>query len=89
MLLDQARQSIRQDMSTGPTDHVSNDIKQILTGLISVTSGIGALRTHGGDAHGRGRKKTPVDARIARLAIHAASTASLFYIETWNRMKQS
>jgi len=37
--------------------------------------------------HGRGRKKAPVDARIARLAIHAASTVSLFYIETWNRMK--
>lgn len=30
-----------------------------------------------------------VDARIARLAIHAASTVSLFYIETWNRMKQN
>lgn len=66
---------------------LATDIKQILSGLISVTSGIGALRTHGGDAHGRGRKKAPVDARIARLAIHAASTVSLFYIETWNRMK--
>lgn len=63
------------------------DIKQVLSGLLSVTSGIGALRTHGGDAHGRGRKKAPVDARIARLAVHAASTVSLFYIETWNRMK--
>jgi len=68
-------------------EELARDIKQILSGLISVTSGIGALRTHGGDAHGRGRKKAPVDARIARLAIHAASTVSLFYIETWNRMK--
>jgi hypothetical protein len=65
------------------------DIKQVLSGLISVTSGIGALRTHGGDAHGRGRTKAPVDARIARLAIHAASTVSLFYIETWNRTKRN
>ncbi len=70
-------------------EELANDIKQILSGLISVTSGIGALRTHGGDAHGRGRKKAPVDARIARLAIHAASTVSLFYIETWNRMKRN
>ncbi len=68
-------------------EELAKDIKQILSGLISVTSGIGALRTHGGDAHGRGRKKAPVDVRIARLAIHAASTVSLFYIETWNRMK--
>lgn len=73
----------RQDL---PAELIS-DVKQILSGLISVTSGIGALRTHGGDAHGRGRKKAPVDARIARLAIHAASTVSLFYIETWNRTK--
>jgi hypothetical protein len=63
------------------------DIKQILGGLVNVTSGIGALRTHAGDAHGRGKKRVPVDARIARLAIHAASTVSLFFIETWKRLK--
>jgi hypothetical protein len=63
------------------------DIRQILGGLASVTGGIGALRTHAGDAHGRGKKRVPVDARIARLAIHAASTVSLFFIETWNRLK--
>lgn len=63
------------------------DIKQILGGLASVTGGIGALRTHAGDAHGRGKRKVPVDARVARLAIHAASTVSLFFIETWNRLK--
>ena len=63
------------------------DIKQILGGLASVTGGIGALRTHAGDAHGKGKRKVPVDARVARLAIHAASTVSLFFIETWNRLK--
>lgn len=61
------------------------DIRQILGGLFSVVGGIGALRTHAGDAHGRGKKTVPVDARIARLAIHSASTVSLFYIETWQR----
>ena len=64
------------------------DIKQILGGLASVTGGIGALRTHAGDAHGRGRTRVKVDGRIARLAIHAASTVSLFFIETWNRQKE-
>jgi hypothetical protein len=63
------------------------DIKQILSGLASVTGGIGALRTHAGDAHGRGKRNVPVDSRVARLAIHAASTVSLFFIETWNRLK--
>lgn len=61
------------------------DVRMILSGLFNVISGIGSLRTHAGDAHGKGKKPVPADARIARLAIHAASTVSLFYIETWQR----
>ncbi len=61
------------------------DIRTILSGLFSVIAGIGSLRTHAGDAHGKGKNSVPADARIARLAIHAASTVSLFYIETWQR----
>jgi Abortive infection C-terminus len=61
------------------------DIRTILSGLFSVIGGIGSLRTHAGDAHGKGKNPVPADARIARLAIHAASTVSLFYIETWQR----
>lgn len=71
-----------------PTEWAA-DIRQILGGLASVTGGIGALRTHAGDAHGRGKKRVLADARIARLAIHAASTISLFFIETWNRLKSA
>jgi hypothetical protein len=62
------------------------DIRQVLSGLFSVVGGIGALRTHAGDAHGKGKNTVPVDPRIARLAIHAASTVSLFYIETWQKI---
>lgn len=61
------------------------DIRTILSGLFNVIGGIGSLRTHAGDAHGKGKNPVPADARIARLAIHAASTVSLFYIETWQR----
>lgn len=64
----------------------ASDIRQILGGLASVTGGIGALRTHAGDAHGRGKRRVRVDARVARLAIHAASTVSMFFIETWSRL---
>ncbi len=64
----------------------AQDLRQILGGLSSVTGGIGALRTHAGDAHGRGKRRVAVDARIARLAIHSASTVSLFFIETWQSM---
>lgn len=64
---------------------IANDVRQILSGLATVIGGVGALRTHGGDAHGREKGFARVDARIARLTIHAASTAALFLIETWQR----
>lgn len=65
-----------------PTE-VAADIRQVLGGLTTTAKGIGALRTHAGDAHGRERGFRRIDARIARLAIHAASTLALFLIETW------
>jgi Abortive infection C-terminus len=76
----------RADLDT----QIAVDVRQILGGLASVAGGIGALRTHGGDAHGRGKRSPRVDARIARLAVHAASTLALFLIETWDkRAKQA
>lgn len=64
---------------------IAGDVRQILSGLATVIGGIGALRTHGGDAHGREKGYARIDARIARLSIHAASTVALFLIETWQR----
>jgi hypothetical protein len=64
---------------------IVDDVRKILNGLATVVEGIGALRTHGGDAHGRERGYTRLDRRIASLAIHAASTIALFLIETWQR----
>lgn len=69
----------------GVKDDVAEDVKMILGGLSNVVSGIGALRTHGGDAHGREKGYKRIDPRIARLSIHSASAAALFLIETWQR----
>lgn len=79
------------DLSPGRSDlpdEIADDIRQILGGLTTTAKGIGALRTHGGDAHGRERGRRSVDARIARLAINAASTVALFFIETWERKQK-
>ncbi len=78
-------------LSPGRTDLpvlIQDDVRQILGGLTTVSKGIGALRTHGGDAHGRERGHPRIDTRIARLAIHAASTLSLFLIETWEHRQK-
>lgn len=76
------------DLSPGRSGlpvEIEQDIRQILSGLTSVAKGIGALRTHGGDAHGREKGYRRIDARIARLSINAASSLALFLIETWER----
>lgn len=70
---------------TDINSQIEADVRTILGGLSTVISGIGALRTHAGDAHGRERGFVRIDARIASLALHSASTISLFLIETWQR----
>lgn len=70
---------------TDINSQIEADVRTILGGLSTVISGIGALRTHAGDAHGRERGFVRIDARIASLALHSASTVSLFLIETWQR----
>lgn len=72
------------DRSDLPAD-VVQDIRKVLSGLSTCLEGIGSLRTHAGDAHGRERGYRRIDARIARLAIHAASTTALFILETWQQ----
>ena len=75
-------------LSPGRSDlppEIETDIRQTLSGLTSVVKGIGALRTHGGDAHGREKGFRRIDARIARLALNAASSVALFLIESWER----
>jgi hypothetical protein len=64
---------------------IADDVRKVLNGLATVVEGVGSLRTHGGDAHGRERGYTRIDRRIASLAIHSASTVALFLIETWQR----
>jgi hypothetical protein len=64
---------------------IEADVRQVLGGLTSVAKGIGALRTHGGDAHGREKGYRRLDGRIAKLAINAAGCLAMFFIETWEQ----
>jgi hypothetical protein len=64
---------------------ITNDVRTILGGLTTIVQGVGALRTHAGDAHGRERGHPKFDERIARLALHTANAAALLLLETWER----
>jgi hypothetical protein len=83
-------QAVREPLGLTPdkdgvADEIAADVRTILGGLNSIVNGVGALMTHGGDAHGRERGYRRIDPRIARLAIHSASTVSLFLVETWQK----
>ncbi len=84
--------SVQEQLGLSPArkdlpNEISVDVKMVLQGLASMVQGIGALRTHGGDAHGREKGFKRIDARIARLAIHSASCAAVFIIETWQQKR--
>ena len=64
---------------------IVDDVRKVLSGLVTCVEGIGALRTHAGDAHGRERGYRRIDPRIARLLVHAASTIALFIMDTWQQ----
>ncbi|MFG1417760.1 abortive infection family protein [Xanthobacter sp. V0B-10] len=81
-------QAVREPLGLAPNkdgipDLIADDVRSILGGINTVVNGIGALRTHAGSAHGRERGHRRIDARIARLSLHAASTIALFLVETW------
>lgn len=76
---------VRKDLGFDPSLVEDNDLKQILSGLIAIVGGIGALRTHASSAHGRGVKVYRLEPRHARLAVHSAHTLVAFLIESWDK----
>lgn len=78
---------VRKDLGFDPSAIEDNDLREILSGLMAITNGVGALRTHASSAHGTGKRKYNVEPRHARLAVHAAHTLVLFVIETWDKRR--
>lgn len=76
-------------LDISPTVHAEQDVKRILGGLSNIVMGVGSLRTKLGTAHGRGKSHVSVDPAYARLAIGAASTASVFLLERFENYKKN
>lgn len=77
--------TVRKSLGFDPSCIQDKDLQTILSGILSVVSGIGALRTHASSAHGAGKKVYKLEPRHARLAVHAAHTIVLFVIESWEK----
>lgn len=80
---------VSKDLGFEPKQLVDKDLQEILSGIIAVVSGIGALRTHGSSAHAQGRKQYNIEPRHARLAIHSAHTIAMFIMESWDKKKHN
>lgn len=78
---------VRKHLGLDPSLLEEQDLQKILTGIISIVQGIGALRTHASSAHGAGRKAYRLEPRHARLAIHSAHTLALFVLESWQKRR--
>ena len=72
-----------QAMNLAPQNHNEQVFKQILSGCISVVSGLAALRNALGDAHGKAISSPKPSPRHADLAINLAGSISSFLIETY------
>ncbi|MCY4332428.1 MAG: abortive infection family protein [Cyanobacteria bacterium MAG CAR1_bin_15] len=77
-------EKVSNSLGLDPSSKEDNDIKQVLSGLIAVVSGVGALRTHTGSAHGRGKMIYRLQPRHAWLVINASSTIVTFLLATDN-----
>lgn len=74
---------VQKHLDLDPASLEDKDLARILSGLSSIVDGIGSLRSHVGDAHGRGRKSYRPEPRHARLAMNASHTLVTFLLETW------
>lgn len=82
--------AVREPLKLSPSrtdmhQDILGDVQKILGGLGTLVEGVGALRTHAGDAHGREKGFVRIDSRTAALAVHSAITAALFLIQTWQK----
>lgn len=61
---------------------LSEDIKKMSSGVISIAQGVGNLRSHFGSAHGRGAKHVELDPSKARLVVNSSGVITTFLMET-------
>ena len=80
---------VRKHLSFDPAKLEDDDLKKIVSGMLSTVDGIASLRTHASSAHGQGRGGYKLEPRHARLAVNAAHSVTMFVLETWSKQKAS
>jgi hypothetical protein len=69
-------------MDVAPDQHSEQIIKQILSGVATVVSGLAAMRNALSDAHGKSKRSVRPAPRHAKLAVNSGFAVAGFLIET-------
>jgi hypothetical protein len=80
---------VKKDLGFDTSKIEDDDLKRILSGIMSIVDGVASLHTHASSDHGAEKKFYKLEPRHARLAIHSAHTITLFVIESWNKKKSN
>lgn len=74
-------------LNLAPELHNEGIFKQILGGVSSVVTGLGALRNKLGDAHGKSKTNLKPSVRHSELAVNLAGSMAIFLFRTYAEKK--
>ncbi|MCW1149144.1 abortive infection family protein [Flavobacterium lacisediminis] len=78
---------VAKSLNLAPELHNEGIFKQILGGVNSVVTGLGALRNKLGDAHGKGKTNIKPSIRHSELAVNLAGSMAIFLFKSYSEKK--
>lgn len=78
---------VAKSLNLAPELHNEGIFKQILGGVSSVVTGLGALRNKLGDAHGKSKTNVKPSVRHSELAVNLAGSMAVFLFKSYKEKK--
>jgi hypothetical protein len=78
---------VAKSLNFAPELHIEGVFKQILGGVSSVVTGLGALRNKLGDAHGKSKNNVKPSVRHSELAVNLAGSMAVFLFKSYKERK--
>lgn len=80
---------VAKSLNLAPELHNEGIFKQILGGVSSVVTGLGALRNKLGDAHGKSKMNVKPSIRHSELAVNLAGSMAVFLFKSYKEKKNN
>lgn len=80
---------VAKSLNLAPELHNEGIFKQILGGVNSVVTGLGALRNKLGDAHGKSKTNVKPSVRHSELAVNMAGSMAVFLFKSYSEKKNN